>query len=360
MSRHIRPVILSGGAGTRMWPLSRRARPKQFHPLVSENTMLQESVLRLQGDGDVFKAPIFLASERHRDLLTEQLRAAGVAPSLVILEPAPRNTAPAIAALAVAAERENPGEVLAILPADHMIADAAAFREALLKGAPTAAAGVIVTFGVAPTRPETGYGYIRAGEALNDETRKVIAFVEKPDLETAERYVASGNYYWNAGVFMFRSDVMIGEMQHFCPEILKAAEAAVARAMRTGAELRLDAEAFAAAPEDSIDYAVMEHTDKAAVAPASVGWSDIGSWAALWEVSSKDGDGNASKGEEAVLLGCANTLAVSDGPTIAAVGVEDLVIIATADGVLVAPRDRAQEVKKIVQELKAAGRTDLL
>lgn len=343
-----------------MWPLSRRARPKQFHPLVSDSTMLQESVLRLQGDGDAFKAPVFLASERHHDLLTEQLRAAGVAPSLVILEPEPRNTAPAIAALAVAAERENPGEVLAILPADHMIDDAAAFRETLLKGAPTAAQGAIVTFGVTPTRPETGYGYIRAGEALNDAARKVSAFVEKPDRETAERYVASGSYYWNAGIFMFRSDVMIEEMKKRCPEILEAAEAAVARAVRTGATLRLDADAFAAAPEDSIDYAVMEHTDKAAVTPASVGWSDIGSWTALWEVSDKDGDGNASKGGEAVLLDCANTLAVTDGPKIAAIGVEDLLIIATADGVLVAPRERAQDVKKIVQELKAGGRTDLL
>lgn len=347
-----------------MWPLSRRARPKQFHALVSEKTMLQESVLRLQGGGDAFRAPVFLASERHSDQLAEQLRAAGVAPSLVILEPAPRNTAPAIAALAVAAERENTGEVLVILPADHMIADAAAFREALAKGAPIAAQGAIVTFGVEPTRPETGYGYIRAGETLNDEARKVSAFVEKPDLETAERYVASGDYYWNAGIFMFRSDVMIGEMEKFCPKILAAAEAAVEKAVRTGTTLRLDADAFAAAPEDSIDYAVMEHTDKAAVTPVSVGWSDIGSWAALWEVSGKDGAGNVRKGGDtggdAVLLECANTLAVTNGPKIAAIGVENLVIIATANGVLVAPRDRAQDVKKVVAQLKADGSSDLL
>ena len=364
MPKSIRPVILSGGSGTRMWPVSRRPSPKQFHPLVSENSMLQDAVLRMRDGKGVFGAPILLANKAHRGLIADQLRAIDVDPALVILEPSPRNTAPAIAALAVAAERENSGEILVILPADHAIADAGAFRETLARGAPAADAGAIVTFGVEPTRAETGYGYIRAGgvlsEALGGDVRKVSAFVEKPDLETAEKYLASGDYFWNAGIFMFRSDVMIDEMRRLCPDILKAAETAVQRAEKDSAELRLDAAAFSEAPEDSIDYAVMEHTDKAAVAPMSVGWSDIGSWAALWEISDRDDQGNASTGEDALLLDCSNTLVVADGPRVAAIGVDDLVVVATADGVLVAPRDRSQDVKKVVARLKERGLRELL
>ena len=369
MQHSIRPVILSGGSGTRMWPLSRRARPKQFHPLASQKTMLQETVLRLRndaadapggGEGAGFLAPILLASTAHRDLVVEQLRAVNVDPAMIILEPMAKNTAPAIAALAAAAERENSGEILVILPADHVIAPADAFREILRKGAVAAAAGSIVTFGVEPTRPETGYGYIRAGEALDGAASRVGAFVEKPALETAKAYLASGDYFWNAGIFMFRSDVMIEQMRKFCPEILKAAQEAVLRGARSGPELRLDGEAFSAAPEESIDYAVMEHTDAAAVVPAGVDWSDIGSWGALWEIADKDADGNAHAGGEPLFLDCANTLAVSDGPKIAAVGIEDLIIVATADGVLVAPRERSQDVKKIVERLKAGEDTNLL
>jgi len=370
MNNPIRPVILSGGSGTRMWPLSRRTRPKQFHALASARSLLQEAALRVR-DGEAacadadkrFLPPILLANIDHGELVARQLEAVNVDPALVILEPTPKNTAPAIAALAVAVERETAGALLAILPADHAIADAAGFRATLLKGAPAAADGAIVTFGVEPTRPETGYGYIRAGEALNDAAFRVSAFVEKPDLETAKGYLASGAYYWNAGIFMFRSDVMIEEMRRRCPAILEAAQNAVARSVRQGATMRLDRDAFSAAPEYSIDYAVMERTDRAAVVPASFGWSDIGSWAALWEIADKDGAGNVAVGGEAALLDCANTLAVSEGsegPTIAAVGVEDLVIVATAGGVLVAPRDRAQDVKKIVARLKAGGRVDLL
>lgn len=360
MSKKIRPVILSGGSGTRMWPLSRQSRPKQFHSLISEKSMLQDALLRMRDDQGVFDAPILLANQKHRDLIKDQLQSAGIEPGLIILEPMPRNTAPAIAALAVAAERENSGEILVVLPADHAIADEIAFRKALEKGAPTANEGAIVTFGVEPTRPETGYGYIRGGDFLKDGVRKVQSFEEKPTLETAERYVASEDYYWNAGIFMFRSDVMIEEMEKRCPKTLEAAEAAVTQSVRSGVELSLDPDAFAGAPEDSIDYAVMEHTDKAAVLPISVGWSDIGSWGALWEILDKDEQGNAAQGDGALFLDCTNTLAMSDGQKIAAIGVEDLLIVATKDGVLVARRDRAQDVKKVVERLKSDGLKSLL
>ena len=323
--------------------------------------MFQDAALRVREEAGAFKSPILLANARHHDLIADQLSAVGVAPELVILEPMPKNTAPAIAALAVAVERDNPGEILIVSPADHAVADDTGFRETLLKGTPAAADGAIVTFGVKPTRPETGYGYVRGGEAINDDVMKVSAFVEKPDLATAESYLASGNYYWNAGIFMFRSDVMIEEMRRWRPDILEAAEKAVSQATRTQGALRLDPDAFAAAPEDSIDYAVMERTDKAAVAPASFGWSDIGSWSALWEIADRDASGNTSRGDDgALLIDSSNTLAVSDGPKIAAVGVKDLIIVATADGVLVAPRDRAQDVKKIVQGLKDDRLDELL
>lgn len=322
--------------------------------------MLQDAVVRMRDSDGVFRPPILLANQAHRSLIADQLSAAKIDPALVILEPMPKNTAPAIAALAVAAEQDNSGETLVVLPADHAIADEATFRETLIQGAPAANEGAIVTFGVTPTRPETGYGYIRGGDTLQGAVRKVSAFVEKPDLETAKEYVASGNYFWNAGIFMFRSDLMIEEMKKHCPEILRAAEAAVSKSVRTGSELLLDAEAFGAAPEDSIDYAVMEHTDKAAVLPTNVGWSDIGSWATLWEIAEKDENGNVSRSGEAVFLGSANTLAMSDGPKVAAIGVENLLIVATADGVLVANRDDAQAVKDVVQRLKDEGLTELL
>ena len=360
MSQSIRPVILSGGSGTRMWPLSRRARPKQFHPLVSDRSMLQDAVLRMRDGQEIFSPPILLANHAHQDLLAAQLCAAGVDPVLVILEPMPKNTAPAIAALAIAAEQENSGEILVVLPADHAIADDVKFRETLVRGAPAARDGAIVTFGVEPTRPETGYGYILSEEAVDGEVRKVAAFVEKPDLATAEKYVASGDYFWNAGIFMFRSDVMIGEMKKHCPKILAAAEASVSKAVKEGPALLLDAEAFGAAPEDSIDYAVIEHTDKAVVLPIAVGWSDIGSWATLWDIADKDENGNASRGGEALFLNCADNLAMSGGPKIAAIGVENLLIVATADGVLVANRDDAQAVKQVFQSLKDEGLTELL
>ncbi|MEL7488440.1 MAG: mannose-1-phosphate guanylyltransferase/mannose-6-phosphate isomerase [Pseudomonadota bacterium] len=360
MTQHIRPVILSGGAGTRLWPLSRNAAPKQFHKLISDKSLLQKTAERLSGDETAFSAPVILANAAHLDMLQDQLAEVGVAPSMILLEPAPRNTAPAIAAMALAIETREAPEIVVVMPADHEIEDADAFRETLLRAAPFADKGHILTFGIAPTHPETGYGYIKSGEALGDGVWSVSTFAEKPDRATAERYVQSGDYSWNAGIFMFRTDVMVAEMMKFCPEIISSAADAVEKAQTSGAVMHLDRDAFIAAPEDSIDYAIMERTDKAAVAPASMGWSDIGSWATLWEVLGKDERGNVSSGGEAVFIDSAGALAVSDGPQIAIAGVKDVIVVATPDGVLVADKSKAQDVKKIVARLKADNRTNLL
>ena len=358
-TRSIRPVILSGGSGTRMWPISRKAQPKQFHALASDKSLLQETATRFTGD--VFSKPIILANHKHKDLIDEHMAAINITPAMVILEPTPRNTAPAIAALALAAQAENPGDVLAVFPADHAIKDPNALQNRLLAGLPAAQDGAIVTFGVTPDLPETGYGYIRAGEPIAGDTRSVSAFVEKPDLETAKQYLASGDYVWNAGIFMFRADIMVSEMQAYCPQILEAAQEALDKADRAAHHIALDADAFNNAPEDSIDYAVMEHTARAGVVEISIGWSDIGSWSTLWSVNEKDDAGCVSKGEdEAIMIDCQNVLAISEGPKIATIGMQDIVVIATDKGVLIAPHDRTQDVKKVVEQLKKKNRTDLL
>ncbi len=366
----IRPVVLSGGAGTRLWPLSRRSFPKQFHRLLSDKSLLQETIARVGSaassdrSSDVsFAAPIILGSARHGALVQEQATGEDT-PALVILEPMAKNTAPAIAALAIAAQTRFPDDVLLVLPADHAVEDGPAFRAALARGALVAQEGRIVTFGIEPTRPETGYGYIQRGEALNDHSFDVARFVEKPDLATAEQYLKEGGYYWNAGIFMFRAGDMIAQMAAHCPAILEAARKAVENGTDQNGALLLDEAAFASSPEDSIDYAVMERTNEAAVTPCDIGWSDIGSWATLWELAEKTQDGNADaqteKAHGAVFHDCENVLALGDGVTIGAIGVKDLVIVATKDGVLVCPRDRAQDVKKIVEELKRQDRTQLL
>ncbi len=355
----IHPVILSGGSGTRMWPISHRARPKQFHRLTSGISLFQETILRVTCEDQCFEPPIILGAAAHKTLMLEDMDAIGVRPALTILEPAPKNTAPAIAAAALAAESVSPGAVLVILPADHAIRDEAGFRSALLRGAQHAVEGRIVTFGITPTGPETGYGYIRGSEKLSEDASVVLSFEEKPDLETAEKYVASGDYFWNAGIFMFRSDVMIEEMRKYCPATLNAVERALDTGERDDRSILLDATAFANSIEDSIDYAVMEHTDLAAVVAMDVGWSDIGSWATLWEISKKCENGNANSGNNAIILDSNNTLTVSNGPKIAAIGVSDLLIVATPKGVLVARRDKAQDVKKIVNQLKAGDLSGL-
>jgi len=352
------PVILSGGVGSRLWPTSRAHYPKQLLPLVSEKTMLQETALRV-GDGALFAPPLIVSNDDHRFIIASQMQEAGIEPLAHILEPVGRNTAPAAAVAAhFAAEKKAPETVLLILPADHHIGDLAAFRRAVEEGARLAAEGSLVTFGIVPSAPETGYGYIRRGEELQRAgAYRVERFVEKPDAETAASYLADGGYYWNSGIFMFRADRILSEMEAFCPDIAAKAKAALAAAGRDLDFIRLDEAAFAASPSDSIDYAVMEHTSHAAVVPADMRWNDIGSWSALWEIGEKDAEGNVHLGD-VIDTGSRNTYVRAETGLVATLGVEDLVIVASGDAVMVAARNKVQDVKKIVETLKAENRTE--
>jgi len=355
----VTPVIMSGGAGTRLWPMSRKARPKQLRALLGDRTLLQQTALRAGGeaDGVRFEAPMIICNAAHRQEIVEQLDAIGVAPGAIVLEPVGRNTAPCAAAAAALARETDGSRLLLLLPADHHIEDGAAFRAAVARAAGAASDGALVTFGIRPDAPETGYGYIRRGER-SGAVYTVDRFVEKPDRKTAERYLEEGLYSWNAGIFLFRADRLAEEMDRHCPDILASAARAVERAQRSDAVVALDADAFESCRSDSIDYAVMERTDRAAVLPVDFGWSDIGSWSALWALSDKDADGVAAAGE-AISVGSRDCYLRSDGPLVAALGVEDLVVVASGDAVLVARRDRVQDVKKIVEALKARGREDL-
>ncbi len=348
----IQPAIMSGGAGTRLWPLSRKARPKQFLNLAGETSLFQETASRLSDGGGVFAAPLVIAGRGHGKLVAEQLAGAGIAPADIILEPCPRNTAAVAAVAALWTARAAPDALVLLAPADHHIDDAAGFREAVLLGAKAAASGRIVTFGVKPVRAHTGYGYIQAAEEISEKVFRIAGFKEKPDEKTAQGYLDAGGYYWNAGIFLFSPQAMINALEAHAPDILKGAGGALSEAAPQGGGLLLDEGLFSKTPSDSIDYAVMEKTDKAAVvAPVDVGWNDIGSWTET-----------ASDPESAghMLEACRNVTVRSDGPVIGAVGVEDLVIVATGDAVLVARKDKAQDVKKLVEELKRRGREDLL
>ncbi|AKC86797.1 mannose-1-phosphate guanylyltransferase/mannose-6-phosphate isomerase [Pseudoxanthomonas suwonensis] len=347
------PVILSGGSGTRLWPLSREAYPKQFLPLAGKNTMLQATWQRVAALASA--APILVANEDHRFMVAEQLREVDCKPAAILLEPVGRNTAPAIAAAALQATADGEDPLLLVLPSDHVIADAAAFRSAVSQAATAAEAGRLVTFGIVPTGPETGYGYIKAtaGEVVRDVER----FVEKPDAATAEGYVASGEYFWNSGMFLFRASRYLAELERHAPAMLTACRAAFAAARRDEDFVRLDKAAFAACPADSIDYAVMEKTADAAVLPIAVGWNDVGSWSALWEVAEQDGNGNAHHGD-VVALDCRDTLAWGDRRLVAMIGLQDVVVVDTDDSVLVAHKDHVQDVKTVVARLKAAGRPE--
>ena len=397
----ITPVILSGGTGSRLWPLSRELYPKQLLPLVSEATMLQETQLRLNGLENLL-APLVVCNESHRFMVAEQLRQAQVPAGAILLEPVGRNTAPAVAVAALQAQKTGDDPVLLVLPADHVIVDGETFRNAVLHGAEFARAGKLVTFGIVPTKPETGYGYIRAdrachlfenrhlslvtshlqktkdqgqmtddptaqavvtndqGPMTNDATAfQVAKFVEKPDLPTAESYLASGDYFWNSGMFMFRASRYLEELEKFAPQMLACCREALAKAQTDLDFVRLDAAAFAACPKDSIDYAVMEKTAEAVVIPLDAGWSDVGSWSALWEVGTTDLDGNVVRGD-VLTHDSRNCYLHATGRMVAAVGLEDHVVVETADAVLVARRDRAQEVKAIVDRLKEQGRGEAL
>ncbi|GHH56919.1 mannose-1-phosphate guanylyltransferase/mannose-6-phosphate isomerase [[Pseudomonas] boreopolis] len=348
----IQPVILSGGSGTRLWPLSREAYPKQFLPLVDDTTMLQSTWKRVAPIAG--RAPIVVANEEHRFVAAEQLQQVGARPQAILLEPAGRNTAPAIALAALEATRNDQDALLLVLPSDHVIANEAAFREAVREASAAAEAGKLVTFGIVPTGPEVGYGYIKA--AAGTSARPVERFVEKPDLETAKGYVASGEYYWNSGMFLFKASRYLEELAKFNPAILEGSRKAWELARRDTDFIRVDKDAFAATPSDSIDYAVMEKTDAAVVVPLDAGWSDVGSWSALREVSAQDENGNAHHGD-VIAVDCRNTYAYGNR-LIAMVGLDDVVVVETDDAVLVGRGERIQEVKSVVAKIKQDGRSE--
>jgi mannose-1-phosphate guanylyltransferase/mannose-6-phosphate isomerase len=358
------PVVLSGGAGTRLWPLSRELYPKQLLRLVGERTLLQETLARLEGVEDV-GAPIVICNEAHRFLVGEQLSEIGVKAGAILLEPKVRNTAPAALAAALAAT-ESAGDadpVLLVLPADHVIRKLEALHGALATGARLAETGKLVTFGIVPHAPDTGYGYIKKGARLTspraDAVHAVAAFVEKPDRAAADEYFSSGAYLWNSGMFMFRAGRYIEEIEHFAPTIATACRQAFQQASRDLDFTRLEPEAFAACPADSIDYAVMEKTDAAAVVPLDAGWSDVGSWAALHTVNVHDVDGNVVVGD-VIAETTRNSYLHASHRLLATVGIEDHVVVETADAVLVAHKDHVQDVKALVTRLKAAKRGEAL
>ncbi|XLZ72510.1 mannose-1-phosphate guanylyltransferase/mannose-6-phosphate isomerase [Massilia sp. SR12] len=353
----IYPVILSGGAGTRLWPLSRAALPKQLLPLVTDKTMLQDTALRLAGREGMM-APLVVCGNEHRFLVAEQMREIGVNPLGIVLEPVGRNTAPAVAAAAHFLQAVDPQAVMLVLPADHVIQDVDAFYAAIQRAATQVASGALATFGIVPTVPETGYGYIQSGEQLAVEgCFKVAKFVEKPDRDTAQGFVDAGNFFWNSGMFLFRAESYLSELAQFQPEMAKASEESFTKGYRDLDFCRLDEAAFTACPSDSIDYAVMEHTRHAVVVPASIGWNDVGSWSALAEVQQADANGNVSRGD-VYTDNTSNCLVRAEGRIVAAIGVQDLVIVETADAVLVAHKDQVQRVKQVVDHLKANGRTE--
>ena len=354
------PVVLSGGSGSRLWPLSRAHYPKQFIPLVSEQTMLQETLSRLQGLSAAALSPLVICNEQHRFMVAEQLREMDLVAKNILLEPVGRNTAPAVALAALAAA---PDDILLVLPADHVINDISAFHSAIELACSEAEKGALVTFGVVPTATETGYGYIQAASTgMSDESTGLTAhsiqqFVEKPDLATAQAYVDSGDYYWNSGMFAFKAGRYLEELERYQPEMLNACRAAFDCASVDRDFTRLDKEAFAACPDDSIDYAVMEKTGSAVVIPLDAGWSDIGSWSALWDISEKDGQGNTCKGD-VLAVDTHDSYLHTNGRLLATVGIKDLVVVETDDAVLVADKSRVQDVKAVVNQLQAQGRSE--
>jgi mannose-1-phosphate guanylyltransferase/mannose-6-phosphate isomerase len=351
------PLILSGGSGTRLWPVSRRNLPKQFLSLTGSDTLFQQTLKRAGRLSDV-GAPIVVASEDHRFLAAEQLQELGIHGASILLEPVARNTAPAIAVGAMRAMERSPEALVLVLPADHLIGDDGSFFEAAAKARPLAEQDWLVTFGIQPDRPETGFGYIKRGPTLDQYGFKVDRFVEKPQYDVAEEYVRSGQFDWNSGMFLFKASRFLEELGIHAPAMLDAAQAAYQQANVDLDFVRLAAGPFAASPSDSIDYAVMEKTDRAAVVPVSCGWSDIGSWDALWLAADKDEQGNHAEGD-VIAIGTRNSLIRShDRHLVATVGLDDVVVVTTPDATLVARRDASQDVKHVVEQLKAAGRTE--
>ncbi|NMG44605.1 mannose-1-phosphate guanylyltransferase/mannose-6-phosphate isomerase [Aromatoleum toluvorans] len=365
---NLHPVILSGGSGTRLWPLSREQYPKQLLALIGDDTMLQQTATRLDGFSGslpVAAEPIVVCNEEYRFITAEQMRAIGRPTSRILLEPVGRNTAPALTLAALSVVREDGDGVLLVMPADHVVRDREAFHRAVATGLEAARAGAMVTFGIVPERPETGYGYIRSGSECSPGVREVEAFVEKPDARTAAEYVASGAYLWNSGLFMVRASLWLKAIGHFNPAMLAACDASVGAAARDIDFVRIGRDAFEACPSDSIDYAVMEKLAGTPglgiaprVVPMSVGWSDVGAWDALWSLADKDEAGNAARGD-VVLEGTTNSLVHATSRMVACVGVDGLIVVETPDAVLVAHKDRTQDVKQIVSRLKADKRSQV-
>lgn len=351
----IRPVLLSGGSGSRLWPLSRESYPKQFLPLSEEMTLLQRAALRT-ADPAQFAPLTVIANADHRFLIAEQIRAVDLDLPRIVLEPVGRNTAPAAAVAALLIHAQEPDALMLLMPADHVIGDTDAFLDAIERGRMAAKAGAFVLFGVQPDALATGYGYIKRGAVMAGipDVHRVEAFVEKPDADTARRYLVSGDYLWNSGIFLLPVGPFLDELASLAPEVLEAARAAIGKAVTDMDFLRLDPDAFARSPSISLDYAVMEKTGRAAVVSAAMQWTDVGSWSALWDIGEKDAAGNVLAGD-VVAQDARNSYLRSDGPLVAALGVNDLIVVATPDAVLVMRRDRDQEVKQLVDVLRNGG-----
>ena len=354
----ILPVIMAGGSGTRLWPLSRQLFPKQFLTLNGEHSMLQNTAMRLEGIEH--EAPVVICNEEHRFSVAEQFRANNIANSGIILEPVGRNTAPAIALAALNAVKNGDDPLLLVLAADHVIKNEAAFCQSVNNAAPLAQEGKLVTFGIVPTAPETGYGYIKGGDSISgaeSEAFVVSEFVEKPDLSTAEQYLASGDYYWNSGMFLFKASTYLAELKAHNPAIYTACENSIASTQADADFIRVDKAAFEACPDDSIDYAVMENTTQAVVVPMDCGWSDVGSWSALWEIEDKDENGNAFKGD-VISVNSTNSYVNAEEKLVAVIGLDDVVVVETKDAILVSKKSEVQLVKNVVNELKANDRSE--
>ena len=350
------PVIMAGGSGSRLWPLSRSMFPKQFLVLNDKNnlTMLQSTIERIDGMSTL--EPIIITNEQHRFIVAEQLREYDIK-SRIILEPAGRNTAPAIALAAFEAVKYGEDPILLILAADHVVLDKEAFQQSIKHALVQAELGYLVTFGIVPTSPETGYGYIHRGREIDKNAYKVEQFAEKPSLEIADKYIASGDYYWNSGCFMFKASSYLNELKQFSPEIYDICEKATKKMLKDIDFIRVDENEFLKCPDDSVDYAVMEKTDKGIVVPMDAGWSDVGSWSALWDVSDKDQNQNSYRGD-VIMKNTSNCYIYAPNKLVAAVGLDNIVIVDTKDAVLVADKSRVQEVKQVVEQLKGEGRRE--
>ncbi|HEY8193908.1 MAG TPA: mannose-1-phosphate guanylyltransferase/mannose-6-phosphate isomerase [Hyphomicrobium sp.] len=358
---NIYPVILSGGSGTRLWPLSRSMYPKQFIRFFNgqNGSFLAAALTRLKQTSG-FEAPILLCNNDHRFLIREEVDRAGIEPLAIVLEPAARNTAPAIAVAALLALKDDPNAILAVMPSDHIVKDETNFAEGVKRAAEVAATGKLVLFGIKPTEPHTGYGYIKQGSELpgfNGKAFAVAAFAEKPDRATAETYVAGGNHFWNSGIFVLNAKTYLDEIERFAPDIMKAARSALSGAHEDLGFLRLDKTGFALAPNISVDYAVMEKTAAAAMLPLDVGWNDVGSWSSLWDIAARDDKGNFVNGD-AILEDTGDCYVHSEKAIVATIGVKDLVIVDTPDALLVADKSRTQDVSKIVKSLKQSNRKE--